>query len=70
MKVVQHDAATHETVEREATAQEVAVAAEALDEMEAEAAAFEAQRAARQSAITKLAALGLSDAEIAALVGA
>jgi hypothetical protein len=34
-----------------------------------EAAAVEAQAAARASALAKLAALGLTDAEIAALVG-
>jgi hypothetical protein len=55
---------------REATADDLALLA-AIQETDDVLAATQAeQEAARQSARTKLAALGLTDAEIAALVGA
>lgn len=69
MKVVEVDAAAGTVVEREATAAEKAAAAEALVEMEAQGAAYVAAQAARESGRAKLAALGLTDAEIAALIG-
>ena len=55
---------------RDATADEVARINELHAQAEAEAAATQAQAAARNSALAKLAALGLTDDEIAALVGA
>lgn len=69
MKVVDVDAAAGTVVEREATAAEKAAAAEALVEMEAQGAAYVAAQAARESGRAKLSALGLTDAEIAALIG-
>jgi len=72
--IVIHDAATGETIEREMTTEELtqyqqdqAEAAAAAQEAEA---AIAAQEAARASAAAKLQALGLSEAEIAALVKA
>jgi hypothetical protein len=62
-----HNAATGEIVEREMNAEELAQ--READRAAAEAAAAEAaaKEAARQSALDKLAALGLTPEEIAAL---
>jgi hypothetical protein len=61
------DASTGDLVEREATAQELAEQKEiGLQEKQA-LEAQEARVAARQSALAKLKALGLTEAEIAAL---
>ena len=58
------DAQTGEATEKELTAQEI----DARNKLAAEeAAALEAKAQARQSALAKLAALGLTEAEIAAL---
>ena len=58
------DAQTGEAIQKELTAQEI----EARNKLAAENAAdAEAKVAARQSALAKLAALGLTEAEIAAL---
>ena len=54
---------------RDATPDEAAIIDAQRDEAAAEAAAVEAKAAARASALTKLADLGLTDDEIAALVG-
>ena len=54
---------------REATAAEVAVIEAEHEESAARLVAFESAIAAKLSARRKLAALGLTDAEIAALVG-
>jgi hypothetical protein len=55
---------------REATSDEAARIEATHAEAEAQAAAIEAHAAARSSALAKLSALGLTDDEIAALVGA
>jgi zona occludens toxin (predicted ATPase) len=54
---------------RDATPDEAAAIDAQRAQAEAHAAALEAQAAAKASAHAKLAALGLTDAEIAALVG-
>jgi hypothetical protein len=54
---------------RDATPDEAAIIDAQRDEAAAEAAAVEAKAAARASALTKLADLGLTDDEISALVG-
>jgi DNA-binding NarL/FixJ family response regulator len=54
-------------VKREATASEIAQFEQDRIEREAATAEKEAKQAARQSALAKLAALGLTEAEIAAL---
>jgi hypothetical protein len=63
---------TGEVVERPLTADEIAAAAAAAEQAAAEQAARDAEAQAvadaKASAITKLAKLGLSDAEIAALL--
>ena len=60
-------------VDRDATPQEQAAIEQAQDEAQAaaaaNAAALDARNAALASARTKLAALGLTDAEVAALLG-
>lgn len=60
-------------IDRAATSDEIAYIERAQHEAQVAAAdaqaAVEAQLAARESALSKLAALGLTDAEIAALVG-
>jgi hypothetical protein len=56
-------------VVRDATPDEAAAIEEAAQAAAAQAAAVEAQAAARASALAKLAGLGLTDDEIAALVG-
>jgi hypothetical protein len=61
---VEFDASTGESVTRELTADEIAERKAAHTEfLEAQ----EAKEASRQSALAKLAALGLTEAEIAAL---
>jgi hypothetical protein len=57
-------------VVREMTAQEYADYQQLLAELEAQAAAADAKAAAFASARAKLAALGLTEAEVAALLGA
>jgi len=54
---------------RDATADEAAVIKQIRDDAAAQAAAIEAAAAAKVSARAKLKALGLTDDEIAALVG-
>ena len=54
---------------RDATPDEAARIEAAHTKAEAHAAALEAQAASRQSALAKLAALGLTDDEITALLG-
>ena len=56
-------------VVRDATPEEAARIKEIRDEVAAETAALESAAAAKASARAKLAAFGLTDAEIAALVG-
>jgi acyl-CoA reductase-like NAD-dependent aldehyde dehydrogenase len=70
MHIIEHDAVTQKTIGREATSAEKDVAAAALAEMQKQSEAWSAVQAARASALGKLAALGLTDDEIAALVGA
>lgn len=54
---------------RDATPEEAAALNQLADDAAAELAALQSAAAAKTSAQTKLKALGLSDAEIAALVG-
>ena len=54
---------------REMTAAEYAEWQQLQADLEAQAAAADAKAAARVSALTKLAALGLTEAEVAALLG-
>jgi hypothetical protein len=67
-----HDAATGETIVREMNDDEFvqfqADAEQALAERAAEEAAIAAQEASRASAIEKLAALGLTESEVAAII--
>jgi DNA-binding NarL/FixJ family response regulator len=67
LKAVIYDAATGELTERPLTSDEIAQ--RALDQAEAEArqAEADAKVAARESALAKLAALGLTADEVAAL---
>ena len=69
LKALIVDAATGESYERPLTAQEIAD----REVMQAEAVARQAEQdvkaAARVSALEKLSALGLTDAEVGALVG-
>jgi DNA-binding NarL/FixJ family response regulator len=67
LKALIVDAATGESYERPLTAEEIAEREVMALEAEARKAEEEAKVAARQSALAKLAALGLSEEEIAAL---
>jgi hypothetical protein len=64
---VQFDVITQELVERELTSEEVADRKIIKDEFEAEQKAKESRIAARESALAKLAKLGLTEEEIASL---
>jgi DNA-binding NarL/FixJ family response regulator len=61
------DAATGETIERPLTADEIAAREAMQAEAEAQQAEAEAKATARESALAKLAALGLTADEVAAL---
>jgi hypothetical protein len=61
------DALTNEVIEREATKAELAILEESAKNSESDKIAREEKEAARISALAKLAALGLTEAEIAAL---
>ena len=67
LKAIIVDAATGEVIERPLTAEEIAEREAMQAEAEARQAEADAKVAARESALAKLKALGLSDAEIAAL---
>jgi len=67
LKAVVFDAATGETIERPLTADEIANWEVMQAEAEAEKAEADAKVAARESALAKLAALGLTADEVAAL---
>ena len=67
LKAVIFDAATGEVTERPFTADEIAERAERQAEAEARQAEAEAKATARESALAKLAALGLTADEVAAL---
>jgi DNA-binding NarL/FixJ family response regulator len=62
-----HNSETNEIIEREMNAEEFALYTARNKEMEAHKAEAEAKATARASALAKLAALGLSADEIAAL---
>ena len=62
-----HNVATDEIVEREMNAEEYAQHLQLIKDYEAQTAEAEAKATARASALDKLAALGLSADEIAAL---
>ena len=64
---VQFDVITQELVERELTSEEVADRKTIKNEFEAEQKAKESKIAARESALAKLAKLGLTEEEIASL---
>ena len=64
---VETNAETGETIERPLTAEEIADREEMQAEAEAQKAEQEAKEAARASALAKLADLGLTEEEIAAL---
>ena len=59
----------HDGIDRDMTAEEIVELDETRAELAAKIAAIEAAAAAKVSARAKLKALGLTDAEIAALVG-
>ena len=61
------DGFTGKTIERELTAEEIAEREEMQAEVEAQKAEQEAKAAARASALAKLADLGLTEEEVAAL---
>lgn len=65
-KVIQHDALTGETIEREATVEELANMETIRAEANAEVAEAAAREALRSSALAKL---GLTADEVAALFG-
>ena len=67
LNAVIHDAATNETIERPFTADEIAEHQVMQAEAEARQAEADAKVAARESALAKLAALGLTADEVAAL---
>jgi len=66
-KVTIFDAATGELIERDATQEEISNQNLATQEAKAIELTLEAKTEARQSALAKLAALGLTEEEIAAL---
>ena len=63
----EYNGETGETIERPLTADEIAEIAVLNAELEAEQAQAQAKAAARESALTKLADLGLTAEEVAAL---
>ena len=67
LNAVIFDAATGETIQRPLTADEIAEREAMQAEAEARQAEAEAKVAARESALAKLAALGLTEEEVAAL---
>jgi hypothetical protein len=67
LKAVIFDAATGEVTERPLTAEEIAEREVMQAEAEAQQAEAEAKATARESALAKLAALGLTADEVAAL---
>ena len=69
LKALIVDAATGESYERPLTAEELADREVMQAEAEARQAEQDAKAAARVSALEKLSALGLTDAEVGALVG-
>lgn len=66
-KVTIVNAATQQVIEREATAEELAFIKSVDTENKKNLEAAEARQKARQSALAKLAALGLTEQEIASL---
>ena len=69
MKITQHDALTNETIEREATPAELAAQKNLHDEFLANEAIKQNRQSAKDSAIAKLAALGLTEDEAKAIIG-
>jgi hypothetical protein len=67
LKVVRVDALTGQVTERELTQDEKKFHQTIVEQTIANDSALEAKQLARQSALAKLAALGLTEAEIAAL---
>jgi DNA-binding NarL/FixJ family response regulator len=67
LKTVTYDAATGEVTERPLTADEIAERETLQAEAEARQAEADAKATARESALAKLKALGLTQAEISAL---
>ena len=69
MTITQHDAATNETIEREATAKEAADFQKISQEFAASESLKEAKMIAKASAFAKLEALGLTEDEAKAIIG-
>jgi hypothetical protein len=67
LKALIFDAETGQTIERELTAEEIAEREEMQAKAEQQIAEQEAKAAARTSALAKLAELGLTEEEVAAL---
>lgn len=67
LKAMEIDALTGEVTERELTVEEIAEREQMAAEAAAQQAAIEAKAAARESALAKLAELGLTEEEIQAL---
>jgi hypothetical protein len=67
MKITEHNVETGEIIEREMTTDEVKAMQSEKATLEAHLAELAAKETARQSALDKLAALGLTPEEIAAL---
>lgn len=67
LKAIEFNGETGQEIERELTADEIAQLAIDVTEKEALRTALEAKAAARQSALAKLAELGLTEEEIQAL---
>lgn len=67
LTILEIDALTGEVTERELTAEEIVEREQMATEAAAQQAELEAKAAARQSALAKLAELGLTAEEIAAL---
>lgn len=68
MDVLEHDATTGETIIRVATADEIAQREADIAAAQAQVDTLAAQQAAKEAARAKLAALGLTDDEVAALI--
>jgi hypothetical protein len=68
-EITVHDCATGETIVRQMTDDEKAIQSQIIADQQAAEEAKAAQQAAKESARAKLAALGLDDEEINAIVG-
>ena len=69
MKITEHNATTGEIIERQATEEEIAQAEIDAASLEKRMNDIEQQANARQSALEKLAKLGLSEEEVRLILG-